>query len=354
MKYIIPVLCGFDTLIILYGLIVWLRQPKETERGKVHLPRVFMPIGGAVAVVFLILTIITYFNDEPLWVSLIGFSLSFLGLLLIIGFINCRISYDEEGFAYKTIFGRKLEYTYSQVTGIRKNMNETYIYVGKRKLLVDALYVGGYDFIKQVKKKYSAFNGGKGVPNVKPKVDIFNGHVNDATGFLIAYGIMAVFTVAFLIFAICIVYLPKTESNTTEQKVVFVSYEEFGEDVVLTTADNKIFKIQYVDEQFNGEKIEEICNGDAAVITYSEEVTPKDGDDYFALDAIKYNNNYILTFGETHRLYKQENFPVIIFAIVFVLAVFGLIIGTIIVGRNPQRYSKRVVRMFFKDGYIKY
>ena len=133
-----------------------------------------------------------------------------------------------------------------------------------------------------------------------------------------------------------------------------IDCEEFGEDVVLTTADNKIFKIQYVDEQFNGEKIEEICNGDAAVITYSEEVTPKDGDDYFALDAIKYDNNYILTFGETHRLYKQENFPVIIFAIVFVLAVFGLIIGTIIVGRNPQRYSKRVVRMFFKDGYINY
>lgn len=354
MKYIIPVLCGFVMLIVIAGVIAYLRQTEETEKGKVHLPKIFVIIGGLVAVIFLIPTIITYLKNEPLWVSLIFLGFSFLGTILIVGFINCRISYDENGFVYKTIFGRKIEYNYSQVTGIRKNMNETYVYVGKRKLLVDALYVGGYDFINQVKKKYREFNGERNIPDIKPKHDIFNGNVNDATGFLIAYGIMAVFTVAFLIFAICTVYLPKTESNTTEQKVVFVSCEEVGEDVVLTTADNKIFKIQYVDEQFNGEKIEEICNGDAAVITYSEEVTPKDGDDYFALDAIKYDNNYILTFGETHRLYKQEKFPVIILAIVFVLAVFGLIIGTIIVGRNPQRYSKRVVRMFFKDGYINY
>lgn len=354
MKYIIPVLCGFVMLIVIAGVIAYLRQTEETEKGKVHLPRVFMPIGGAVAVVFLILTIITYFNDEPLWVSLIGFSLSFLGLLLIIGFINCRISYDEEGFAYKTIFGRKLEYTYSQVTGIRKNMNETYIYVGKRKLLVDALYVGGYDFIKQVKKKYSAFNGGKGVPNVKPKVDIFNGHVKDVTGFYIAYGIMVVFSIGFLIFSLCVVYLPRTESNTTEQTVTFTAYEEADDQIILYSADEKIFKITYTDDQLDREKIKEICNNNSAVVTYSEEVNPDDGEDYFSLNAIKYNDSYILSFDETNKLNKEENFPIVIMAIVIVLLMWGLIIATVIVGRNPQNYSKWVIKALFKDGYIEY
>lgn len=354
MKYIVPVLCGIVMLILIAGVIAFLRQPEETENGKVHLPRFFVIIGGVVAVIFLIPALITYFNDEPLWVPLICLGLASLGALLILGFVNCRITYDEDGFVYKTIFGRKLKYTYSQVTGIRKNMNETYVYVGKRKLLVDALYIGEYDFIKQVKKKYNYYNGGQSIPYVKPKHDIFNGHVNDAAGFYIAYGIMFVFTLGFLIFTICVVFLPKTESNTTVQKVTFISYEEVNEEIVLTSADGKMFKITYTDEQFNGEKIKEICNGKFEVITYSEEVTPDDEDDYFSLYAIKNEDKYILSFDETNRLQREENFPLIIIAKVFVLAVLGLIIATIIVGRNPQKFSKKVVRMFFKDGYIKY
>ncbi|MBO5066027.1 MAG: hypothetical protein J6D06_07945 [Clostridia bacterium] len=354
MKYIVPVLCGVVMLIVIVGVVAFLRQPKETEKGKVHLPKIFVIIGGLAAVVFLIPALITYFNDEPLWVPLICLGLASLGTLLILGFVNCRITYDEDGFVYKTIFGRKLKYTYSQVTGIRKNMNEIYVYVGKRKLLVDALYIGGYDFIKQVKKKYREFNGGRNIPDVKPKHDIFNGHVNDVAGFWLANIIMTVLLIGSLIFMVCYVYLPKTESNTIKQSVTFTSYEEFEEYIALTSADEKIYEISFLDEQFNANEIKELCKGEKTVTVYSKEVNSDNGKEYFSLKAIKYKDNYILSFDETNRLHREEYWPLVIFAICMLLAWWGYTVASVIVGRNPQNFSKKVVRMFFKDGYIKY
>ena len=31
-----------------------------------------------------------------------------------------------------------------------------------------------------------------------------------------------------------------------------------------------------------------------------------------------------------------------------------LVVGSIIVGRDPKKYGKRIVRLFFKDGYVRY
>ena len=76
---------------------------------------------------------------------------------LIVGFINCRISYDEDGFVSKNFLGIKRKFTYDQVTAIKENLRESYIYMGDRRVMVDQLAVGGDEFIKLVKKKYWRF-----------------------------------------------------------------------------------------------------------------------------------------------------------------------------------------------------
>lgn len=354
MKFIIPALCCSLATFVARWVVEYMSISQADEKGKVQLPKAFAIVGSITSVFFLIIAVITYLEKEPLWVNLFFIFAALLGIVLLMAFVNYRITYDDDGFVYRNFWGIKREFTYSQITGIKENVSECCIYIGKRKVTVECLSVGGIMFAAIIKKKYSDFHGGQKIPQVKPKHDIFNGHVKDAAGFVVAYGIMVIFTTAFLIFTICVVCLPKTESNTTVQKVTFISYEEVNEEIVLTSADGKMFKIIYTGEQFNGEKIKEICNGDLTVITYCNEVNPEDAEDYFSLNAIKYEDDYILSFDETNRLQREENFPLLIIAIVFVLAVWGLIIATIIVGRNPQKYSERVVKGLFKEGYINY
>ena len=86
---------------------------------------------------------------------------SSLGATLIIAFANCRISYDEDGFVAKNFFGVKRKFTYDQVTAIKENMHEDYIYVGKRRVMIDEFSVGGKEFIAYVKKRYRTLHNGQ-------------------------------------------------------------------------------------------------------------------------------------------------------------------------------------------------
>jgi len=147
MEYIIRGLSFFIIPIIVSGVLAFLRQPKKAEKGKVHLPKFFVILGLITSTFFLIPTFITAFLDEPIWLPIGFFALSLLGAIFIIAFVNCRVFYDEDGFVVKNFFGIKRKFTYDQVTAIKEGMHEDYIYMGKRKVMIDAFAVGGIEFV---------------------------------------------------------------------------------------------------------------------------------------------------------------------------------------------------------------
>lgn len=354
MKFIIRALTFALIPIIVNGVFTFLRKPKTAEEGKVHLPKFFAILGTITSTIFLIPTIITAFSDEDIWVPIVFLVFSLLGATLIIAFMNCRISYDD-GFIAKTFFGIKRKVSYDQVTAIKENMHETYIYVGKRRIMVDEFSVGGREFIDLVEKKYRTLHNGQSLPKItKTKNDIFNGHVNDVAGFYFAYGLVSVVLVGFIALFICDVFIPKNANNTIEQTVTFISCYVKEDEVILTSADENIYKIQYAAEQINIQEIKSICNGELKVTTYSKEVTPDDEEDFYSIKAIKYNESYLLSFEEENKLYRQEGLPIIGLFLFILLIWVAFIVASIVVGRNPQKFSKKVVKMFFKDGYINY
>ena len=339
--------------IILNGVFGCLRQPKQAEDGKVYLPRFFAILGTIIFAIFFIPAVITAFLDEPLWVPVLLLILSSLGVILIIAFVNRRISYDQDGFIHKSFFGIKRRFTYDQVTAIKENMHEKILYAGKRKIKVDEILIGGDNFINFVKKKYRTIHDGESLPKIyKTKHDIFNGNVRDAGGFLFGYILVGVIAVGLLIIAVYSTYAPSTPNNTIEQTTAFVSCEKSGEEITLTSSDNQIFKIRYIDEQFNETDIQTLCDGKTVVTTYSTEATPKYEESYYSLKAVKYNDEYILSFDETNRLHRQGYTLFVIIVAVMCLAWGAFVVFSIKIGRNPKKYSKRVIRLFFKDGYI--
>ena len=356
MDFIVRGLSFLIIPIIVSGVLAFLRHPKKAEKGKVYLPKFFVILGLITSTIFLIPTIITAFSDEPIWVTILCFVFSLLGSGFIIAFINCRISYDENGFTSKNFFGIKRTYTYDQVTAIKENMHEDYIYIGKRKVMIDEFSIGGIDFIAYVRKRYRTIHKGYALPIIhKTKHDIFNGNVEDVFGFMFVYIMISVVIVAFAVFLVWYIYLtPSTVDNTVEQQVSFVSCITKDDEIVLTSSDSKLYKIRFIGENFDTEKIKSICDSKTVFTTYSKEITPDDEENYYLIKAILNGDTYLLSFEETNGWHQEEYWPLLFFPIIFAIVWGVYIAGSIIVGRNPKKFSKKVIKLFFKDGYVKY
>ena len=356
MQYLIRGLSLLILPIIVSGVLAFLKMPRKAEKGKVYLPKFFLILGLIISTLFLIPTAITAFSGEDIWLPIMFFIFSLIGSIFIIAFINCRIFYDNDGFTAKSFFGISRKYSYDQITGIKENMHEDYIYLGKRRVMVDEVAVGGIEFLAFANQKYKKLHEGKPIPRIlKTKHSIFNGNVNDEAGFIFVYILLSVVVVAFAAFIVYHIYFNTSSAdNTVKQDVLFISCVNENDELVLMSADNKIYKLRLTGNWLDTEKISSVCDGKTNGTVYSKKYTPDDAEDYYAIKAICRGDDYILSFEETDRLHREEFTPLIWFPIVFALFFGAFVAGSIIVGRNPKRFSKKIVSIFFRDGYVRY
>jgi len=286
---------------------------------------------------------------------LIFFAFSSLGLLLFFIYLNCRITYDDNGFSVKNLFGVKKSYTYDEITSLREDMSEDVLFVGKRKISVERIAVGGFEFIAFAKKKYKQLHSGQRIPKAKrSKLDLFNGNIYDAESLLLVYVILGVLAIVFLAVSVCVYCNTYSPKNTVEQQVVFSSFADEGDEIILTSKDGEIYKIRFFDDAFDASAIEQICNGKTTMTVYVEEISPDDEEPYFFVYAIARHNNYLLSFDQTNAWHRQEYAPLIPISVAFLLLFASTIVGSVVVGRNPRKYKKWVVRLFFKDSHVKW
>ena len=158
MEHIIRGLTFLLIPVVVNSILGYLRQPKQAEEGKVFLPKLLAILGVICFGIFIIPAIITAFLGEQLWIPILFLLLSSLGMVLIVAFVNCRITYDEEGFVAKNFFGKKRKFTYDQVTAIKENAHESYIFMGKHKVMVDEFSIGADAFMALVEEKYTALH----------------------------------------------------------------------------------------------------------------------------------------------------------------------------------------------------
>lgn len=355
MKYIVRALTYALIPVIVGGVLALLRQPKKAEEGKVRHPLFIGILGLVCATLFLIPTLITAFSEESVWLPLIFFAFSSLGLFLFFIYLNCRITYDDNGFTVKNLFGVKKSYTYDEITSLREDMSEDVLFVGERKISVERISVGGFEFIAFAKKKYKQLHSGQGISKAKrSKLDLFNGNIYDAESLFVGYVIIAIVGIAFLIFSVCVYCNTYSPKNTVKQEVLFSSFADEGDEIVLTSKDEEIYKIRFFDNAFDASAIEQICNGKTTMTVYVEEISPDDEEPYFFVYAIARHNNYLLSFDQTNAWHRKEYAPLIPISVVFVLLFASMIVGSVIVGRNPRKYKKWVVRLFFKDSSVKW
>ena len=343
--------------LIVSGVISALSRAKSVKSkkdGTVYLSKALLIIGVIGATASIIPAIITLYSNEKIIVPIGFLAFALLSSTLIVAYINCRIYYDENGFTARNFFGIKRKFTYDEITGIKEDMHEDYLYMGNRKVMIDSFSVGACEFLAFVHRKYRSINK-KNLPKIlKTKRDIFNGNIQDSGGFIFVYALLELFLIGFLIFILYYTYGNASMKNVGKSTVIFSECVLDDDTLKLTSSDGEKYELSFLSDDFNTDKIKAICDGSTYCDVYAKKITPDNGSEYYSIKAIFASDTEILSFEETREMYIKENRVILLFPIGALILWTAFIVLSIIVGRNPQKFSKRFAKFFFQEGYINY
>ena len=136
-----------------------------SEYKQVSLPKYALFLGLICQTIFCAFSIIAIIKDPIVSYFFIPFLL--LGALLVVGFLNQRVYYNEREFISKTIFCRKRVFEYRDITGISYNIESCYLHTNTKKVFLD--YVTNYQtFLNLCRKKYENIHGSQ-LPKINKK-----------------------------------------------------------------------------------------------------------------------------------------------------------------------------------------
>ena len=357
MTYFILAASALLAIIFIAGIVSAIREKGRSDKGRVYLPGAFAWIGGICGGAFLIPTLIILLTtDESPWLSFAFLCFSMLGGSLSLAHLNCRITFDQESFTHKNFLGIKRTYTYDQITGLKEGTHEDIFYMGRHFAMIDEYSVGAMEFEIMAKKRYQALSGGKPIPSVKPKLpDVFNGHVEGGAGLIVVYIGISLLFLALLGWLVADVYLiPPSPEEDERMEVVFDRAAVRGDYLYLYPADESMesFQIRHLDGSVDTEPIKAVCDGTTTVTVYADRTKPKNGDPDDLVEAVMVGDTVLFSFEDNQRLRQNEYWLLIPFIGGLILLWWVYIFFSIRVGRNPERYSKKVIRLFFKDGSV--
>ena len=327
------------------------KKPKKGTEGLVYQSPVLLWVGIIGSVFFLIPGLLVPLHNGE-WLSGIFFlGFSAMSFSLVIAYINCRIYYTESEFTAKNFLGFRRTFTYNQVESIRGNIRrDVKLKVAGRTVNLDELSVGKVEFLDMVHKQYRLTHGGKALPEtIKDRWDPFQGHVDNPGEMVFSYLLVAVILPAVLLFSFFATKATPMEELTIVSGTV-THYE--------VDSSNLILRVKGVDTEVWGYR-RSLTDPDAFLRSCAN-------DPYLTLgyrtvtdegQITGYCTEYIEDQWGTVWITPQDARNERIFTAAMALGFFELFWlaycgASIYVGRNPHKFSKRVLRQFFREGYV--
>lgn len=268
--------------------------PRKGKDGEVALSKAVAVLGFSLLVMSLALAYFWLFVEGAVVYGAGALVVSLISMALVVSFINCRITYDAEGFTAGNFFGVKRKYSYADITAIAENTHETYIYAGGKRIMIYEVSRGGDDFIAVVKEKYKSLHGGAAIPVKNHLLDITHGKVRGAgeiiAGYIIAIVVLSV-SLAIMLF---LIFVPDSEKNTCVRETVFDSCAMDGRNIILMS-DGMRYKVNSADKMNTDiAAFESICDGKTTVSVYGVLRRSKDYDaEIFLVKALSSDGRYI-------------------------------------------------------------
>ncbi len=356
MKYIIYVFLLFIALILGNGIRHLFRKPAETNYKTVVLPKFLLIVGLIGTGIFFIVTLLQLRNNTTIG-QIVFMMFSLLCSSLIIAYCNCRIEYDDSAFTAKSFWGIKHTYSYGEITGIRGKDRDVKLFLGKRVVRIDEIAVGKDQFLSFAKKQYRKWNQGKSIPMLPPKMDIFKGNIDQAGEIFGIYIVIQVICIAALI----LVYTQFVANSIKADDLkygtfVFHECETIDEDLHLyIDGESQYYQIYDYKNWFpdvNG--FMSLCHGETE-FEVSYIIVDDENDSYGQIVSMAEKGGAsFFTLDDVNRKYEEEGWKCFWLFLGLNILWFAFSLLSIYVGRNPNKFSRRFIRLFFKDGYVLY
>ena len=264
---------------------------------------------------------------------------------MMAAYLNCVIWYDDQGFQASNIIGIKRSCSYAEVEGIRSGKDRR-IYFNGHSVLIDEISRGGDEFVEAVDKGHKRATG-KWVPAIRVKRDPMNGHLDYPWAYFILWVVMGLFFAALPVLMFFVMTSETDPSEIIIRDVSFCAYEIEDDSLMLyVEGEEKPYTIGYFERY--GEALptpEVLCSG--KVFSVGVERDHRYVKSLTGVDGVKH-----ITLESERQVYRDsQRTAVWILCAVAPAGLYFSYMG-IAVARNPERYSKRVRRLFYKDGYL--
>lgn len=268
--------------------------------------------------------------------------------------LNAVIRYNRDGFQKGWLPWQKKDYKYSDITSIKRDDEKVQIYFGSKKINLDYIVMDSYEFVYYCSAMYKEIHG-KGIPKNTsiPRWDIFKGHVKDPESFLLVFIMLFVLMFGTMGYVLYDGYNYVSEQDTTYIEAKINSYEIDDSDLILNSEEQDFIIFRY--EEY-GDITKNMIAALSETPVLGMNVTEYMSDNVFSgyeVHSVKMGGKNLLSFEETRKNNIVFAYKIVgLFSVVCVPLVV-LFVCMVIVGRNPHKYSKRIQRMLFKEGYLR-
>ena len=203
------------------------------------------------------------------------------------------------------------------------------------------------------KKKKSRHNHSQSTTR-KSKFDIFNGNVHNPGEFVFIYSLIGIMCIATLIiFAVC--SAPKSREDLQYTNVQFTRYEISDKHLHLyiDESDKCCFVPSYQETLTNSEAFLRLCDS-RTVLHVGYVDYPKADKPHFGLESIQDMNGTVYLTMEAVHEYRWGDAPA--FYVIFggiTIIWFIIVILSVYIGRHPEQFCRRTIKLFFRDGVIR-
>ena len=325
------------SLITLY-LLIKVFSARAARRGPewknaVYLPSLLLWVGLLANIFVLPSTLVLWQEDRTkLWFT----ALCLVGWSMELAYANCWVRFNEQGFIHHTFFGRTHEFTYEDLTGIRRSgFGDIRLYCRKHLIFFDSECLNLDTFMRQVDRKSNHLQE---LPKRVKWDPYYNNAVNGKANFFVSL-ITCIGLGAIMIFAAFAVFgPPESEESTVRCEAVFQSWREQKGATYFLAEDGTEYALSlYGDLTVDPEPL---CDGRTVYTLWIREHSTR------WIEQMEGPEGMLFTFAEKQDAYKGSQIRPLVYLGLMWLATLFFLLFSLRVGRHPERYSDRTWRLF--------
>lgn len=343
---------AFLTAFLTRLILSRLRKDKSEHSNTVCFPRGLFLFGVFCVVFSPSLSVLCWLQEHDIALTAAAFLFAIPGGLVILQCINWKIEYKNGMIQHRNLWRVTRTYFVSDLNDIESTGHGFRVQFNEKSIRIDEFARGKKAFIDYLKKEYRKSHNGASVPVLSPSGrDLFNGHISNPKDILFGYGLVAgilLIIVGVMVFR-CISF---SVSVPTEQVITVTSCDVTESNVFLYSEEyEKPHSISFYDRTITGfDQFLQRCNDSEQLI-----MTAVEQREQYSVRSIHALDGTCFLSSETMYSVRMKNDIQLVLVFAGILAFWLCFCAmSVYVGRNPNKFKKWFVHLFFQEHIVRY